>query len=296
MSATSVGSKHESGDAGVDEQIVTDESAESSDQPAAASRRARAAKVDAVCAAAVELAHAVAVEAAHDAGTVGDHLGVTADAERVVTHWFEARHPGYRGWRWAVTVARASRARRATVDEVVMLPGDEALLSPTWIPYSDRVGGGDLGAGLLMPTPDNDPRLEPGYTAGEYAADTDPAEQSQIRAVVAELGLGRERVMTPYGRGEAAERWLHGDGGPDNDITHQAPASCVSCGYFTRLEGSLGGIFGACANQYSPSDGRIVSVDHGCGGHSDVVASERADDLPLPVWDTVSTDGESLFD
>lgn len=278
MSATSVGSR---------------ESAEAT-EAAPETRKTRAAKVDAICAAAVELAHAAATESA-GVVAVGDHLGCTADGDRLVSHWFECRHPGYLGWRWAVTVARASRARKATVNEVVLLPGDDALLSPNWVPYADRIGGGDLGAGMLMPTPDNDPRLEPGYTAGEYAADTDPAEQSQIRAVVAELGLGRERVMTPYGRGEAAERWLEGEGGSHNEITHQAPANCVSCAYFTRLEGSLGGIFGACANQWSPSDGKVVSVEHGCGGHSNVVAVEREDDLPMPVWDTISVD-ESLFD
>ena len=41
--------------------------------------------------------------------------------------------------------------------------------------------------------------------------------------------------------------------------------------------------------------GRVVSVDHGCGGHSDVVASERGVRLPDPVLDTITID-QSLFD
>ena len=61
--------------------------------------------VDAVCAAAVDLARTVAVEVA--GSSVGDHLGVEADDELVVTHSFATTDPAYVGWRWAVTVARA---------------------------------------------------------------------------------------------------------------------------------------------------------------------------------------------
>lgn len=258
-------------------------------------RRARPPRLDPACAEAIDLAREAAVEAASVTQTVGEHLGVVAEGDRVVTHYFASTHPGYRGWRWAVTVVRASRARKVTVDEVVLLPGDDAILAPEWVPWADRIEAGDVTPGVLMPTPDNDPRLEPGYTAGDAAKDLEPAEASMMRAVVAELGLGRERVLSAYGRDEAAERWLESDGGPANDMTRQAPANCATCGYFLRLSGSMGVLFGACANEYSPSDGRVVSVDHGCGGHSDVVATERPTDLPAPVWDTINTD-DALFD
>ena len=258
-------------------------------------RRPRAPKLDPACAEAVDLARDAALEGASVTQTVGEHLGVVAEADRVVTHYFESTHPGYRGWRWAVTVVRASRAKRATVDEVVLLPGDDAILAPEWVPWAERIEPGDVAPGVLMPTPDNDPRLEPGYTAGEFAKDLEPAEASAMRAVVAELGLGRERVLSAFGRDEAAERWLESDGGPDTPLAKQAPGNCVSCGYFLRLSGSMGVLFGACANEYSPSDGRVVSIDHGCGGHSDVVAPERSAELPAPVWDTITTE-DALFD
>ena len=86
----------------------------------------RTIKPDAACLAAVDLAHQAAVEAAGVMG-VGDHLGAVAEDDRVVSHFFACPHPGYRGWRWSVTVARASRARLVTVDEVVPLPGEGAL-------------------------------------------------------------------------------------------------------------------------------------------------------------------------
>lgn len=255
---------------------------------------AKAPKLDAVAAAAIELAQAAAVEQAGDFG-VGEHLGVVVEGERVVTHLFACPHPGYIGWRWAVTLTRASRARAATVNEVVLLPGDEALRGPVWVPWTDRIQPGDVAPGTLLPTPDNDPRLEPGFTGGEQAADTDPAEWAQTRAVVAELGLGRERVLSVHGRGEAAARWLAGEGGPFDAATAQAPSQCVTCGYFVRLGGDLGRMFGACTNEFTPFDARVVSVDHGCGGHSDVVADERGIELGLPMFDTISVD-HNLFD
>ncbi|MCZ9344178.1 DUF3027 domain-containing protein, partial [Streptomyces sp. TRM76130] len=80
---------------------------------------------DRLCAEAVDLARAAAEEAAAP-GVVGEHAGVLAEGDRVVTHYFACMELGYRGWRWAVTVARASRAKIVTVDEVALLPGPDA--------------------------------------------------------------------------------------------------------------------------------------------------------------------------
>ncbi|MGB7961743.1 MAG: DUF3027 domain-containing protein [Propionicimonas sp.] len=251
-------------------------------------------ELDAACAGAVDLAKAAAVRRA-GVFEVGDHVGVDANDTRVATHYFTCNHPGYPGWRWAVTVVRASRARVVTISEVNLVPAEGALLAQPWVPWSERIGAGDITPGAMLPTPSDDVRLEPGFTGGEGAVDADPADWSQLRAVIAELGLGRERVLSPEGRDLAAERWLAGDGGPDNAMTQQAPALCETCGYFIALGGSLGRLFGACANEFSPSDGRLVSRDHGCGGHSDVPEPASGIDLGLPVWDTISVD-EWLFD
>jgi len=257
--------------------------------------RSRTAKIDPLCEAAVELAGEVALEAAGVMG-VGDHLGCRAEGERVASHLFACPHPGYRGWQWSVTVARASRAKTVTVNEVVLLPGPGALQAASWLPWTDRIQPGDVTPGVMMPSPEEDPRLEPGYTGGELAADAEPAEQSLARSVVAELGLGRERLLSFVGRQEAIERWLAGPGGPDNDMTRLAPDVCETCGFFVRLQASLGVLFGVCANAYSPSDGSVVSIDHGCGAHSSVTAMKRAE-LPGPAWETIEWDEPTtLFD
>ena len=245
--------------------------------------------VDRACAEAIELAKAAAETPGGVMG-VGDHLGVVAEDVRVATHLFACTHPGYPGWAWQITVARASRAKAVTVSEVTLMPGQGSLLAPRWVPWAERVGAGDLTPGVLMPTADNDPRVEPGFVVTEMPPSTDPAEWSATRAVVAELGLGRERVLSPYGRDEAVERWLIGPGGPDNPMTNQAPATCETCAYFVALAGSMGRVFGVCANEYTPSDGQVVSRDHGCGAHSDVTEPARSEQLPVPAWDTMTVD------
>jgi len=261
----------------------------------AAAVRERRLELDPACAGAEELARAAAERRCGVMG-VGEHLGVVAEDTRVATHFFAVEHPGYVGWRWSVTVARASRARVVTVNEVCMVPGEGSLLAPPWVPWADRIQPGDVAPGVLMPTPDADPRLEPGFTGGEQARDADPAEWSQVRAVVAELGLGRERVLSAYGQDEAVERWLLGQGGPDNSMTRQAPGRCVECAYFVRLAGRLGRQFGVCANEYSPQDGTVVAVDHGCGAHSDVEEAAHGVELARPIWDTLSLDEVTIFD
>jgi hypothetical protein len=251
-------------------------------------------ELDEACAEAVELAHAAAVRRA-GVLEVGEHRGVLPEDVRVATHLFDCVHPGYPGWQWSVTVARASRARVVTISEVTLVPGEGALLAPAWVPWSERIGPKDLTPGVLAPAGSDDIRLVPGYTGGEQAGDTDPAEASQVRAVVAELGLGRERVLSLEGRDDAAERWLAGPGGPDNAMTQQAPGLCQSCGFLAAVTGGLGRLFGVCTNELSPNDGGVVSLEHGCGGHSDVVEPSRGIDLSLPVWDTISVE-DGLFD
>src|SRR5581483_7376485 len=141
--------------------------------------------VDPVLADAVDVARVAAETEAP--GLVGEHLGVEGEGEPLATHRFATRDPAYRGWNWAVTLTRAARAKTATVDEAVLLPGDEALLPPPWVPWHERLRPGDLGVGDLLPTQADDPRLVPGYTA---------TEDDEERAVAFELGLGRARVLS----------------------------------------------------------------------------------------------------
>jgi hypothetical protein len=50
------------------------------------------------------------------------------------------------------------------------------------------------------------------------------------------------------------------------------------------MAGALRSFFGVCANAWSPSDGHVVSLDHGCGAHSEVDLVREA---PKPVEEPV---------
>lgn len=247
---------------------------------AAPGRRARSPKLDTTCAEAVEQARESITEV--DPSFVGEHLGTVAEAERVVTHLFGCGLPGYQGWRWAVTVARAPRSRRVTVSETVLLPGPEALQPPEWVPWGERLQPGDLGVGDLLPTQHDDDRLVPGYV---------PTDDPVVEAAGWELGLGRSRVMSREGRMETAQRWYEGDHGPDAQISVSAPreARCASCGFWLPLAGGLRQMFGVCGNLYAPDDGTVVSADHGCGAHSEVIVESEQ---PVEELPTVYDDSE----
>ncbi|MFD5031562.1 DUF3027 domain-containing protein [Streptomyces sp. NPDC058220] len=288
---------------------------------------------DRLCAEAVDLARSAAEEAAAP-GIVGEHVSAVADGDRVVTHFFECEDAGYRGWRWAVTVARASRAKVVTLDETVLLPGPGSLLAPEWVPWSERLRPGDMGPGDLLPTEAEDLRLEPGYT-GEDApppnsvvmdgavpdtavtpqtladlveaedagptAEAEPGDRTAgavpargtIASVAEELGMRRARVLSRYGLHVAADRWDEAFG-PKTPMAQAAPAPCVSCGFLLPLAGSLRQAFGVCANEFSPADGRVVSLAYGCGGHSEAAVMPKPLRPAPPVLDSLATDAFSL--
>ena len=325
--------------------------------------RTRTREPDQACAQAVDQARAAAAEIAA-AGQVGDHLDVQADGDRVVTHFFACTDPAYEGWQWAVTVARASRAKAVTVCEAALLPGSGALLAPAWVPWSERVRPGDVGVGDLMPASRDDERLIPAVSlagddglldwddAADWAdgldllalmtwpgapvaapgadpdgADPDgtgvtggpaaPEQASAVQAVPEQAGdglpvpepalpgdppeTGRARVLSAAGRDLTADRWYAGEHGPRTALAHAAPAPCLNCGFLIRLGGPLGRAFGVCANEYAPDDGRVVSLDHGCGAHSEATApagpfAGAALAAGDPGYDLVDAAGVSLAD
>jgi hypothetical protein len=243
---------------------------------------------DSVLAEAVDLARSAAEELA--AGYVGEHLDVVMEGERLATHRFACLDPAYRGWHWSVTLARVTRAKTATVCEAVLLPGPDALRAPEWVPWVKRLAPGDVGVGDLLPTEADDDRLEPGYTAVDLDSE-DPVDSDADRVAIWELGLGRPRVLSPIGRDDAVDRWYTGEHGPTSAIAEAAPAQCSTCGFVVHIGGSLRLLFGVCANAYSPSDGRVVSYDHGCGAHSEAaVLPATPVEITEPLVDDVAYD------
>ncbi|WP_291278257.1 DUF3027 domain-containing protein [Galactobacter sp.] len=77
---------------------------------------------------------------------IGEHLGVAAEADRMVTHRFAAQEHGYQGWDWFVTLGRASRSKVVTVCDSGLVPGEKALLAPEWVPWSERMAPEEIAA------------------------------------------------------------------------------------------------------------------------------------------------------
>ena len=393
--------------------------------------RGRTKDPDEACAQAVDLARRAAEELA-GAARVGDYVTATPDGDRVVTHLFRCLDPAYKGWCWAVTVARASRGKQVTVSECLLLPGQEAILAPDWVPWRERLRPGDLGVGDILPAPPDDARLVPALTldgddgltdwgetewampgmvpvdvvpvaveadgtaaedtdgpalggtaaadaGGEATATTDTGAEAtaaaadtdaedtdgpalegtaaadaggeatattdtgaEARAAAADTGAedtgavatapgaaasgdtasgdtasgaaasgaaasenpagpepepapletvpGRARVLSAIGRDDAALRWYTSEHGPKTPLAHAAPGLCSGCGFFVRLAGPLGQVFGVCGNAYAPDDGRVVSADHGCGAHSEAMFPPTADQPLRPVIDELGYD------
>lgn len=231
---------------------------------------------DAVLGGAVDLAREAALELAEHPQDVGAHLGYTVDADRLVSHRFACTAKGYRGWVWTVTLSRVPRARRATVCEAVLLPGDDAVLAPAWVPWDERLRPGDVGPGDVLPFRADDPRLEPGFT---------PTGDPEVDDVaIGELALARNRVLSPVGIAEAAERWYRSKQGPASAGSVASAEPCMTCGFLVPLQGALGTVFGVCVNAWSPDDGKVVALEHGCGAHSETDVEPRPSEWPdVPV-------------
>ena len=221
--------------------------------------------------AAVELARH-ALEEVTDPITVGEYLAAAPNAERLVTHLFDCTLSGYRGWRWAVTLSRVPRSRTATVCEMELLPGEDALLAPAWVPWAERLEPGDITRSDRLPRKETDERLEPGWEATGEDADAVALDQ---------LDLGRPRVLSAQGVSSAAERWYGGDHGPDAEGVRKAHATCSTCGFFLPMAGALRAVFGVCANEWAADDGSVVSLDHGCGAHSETDLPDQGPEWPV---------------
>ncbi len=72
------------------------------------------------------------------ASTIGEPVGYALEEGGVVSLRFANTMDGYPGWFWTVSVAVVDDAE-PTVLELELLPGDDALLAPEWVPWAERM-------------------------------------------------------------------------------------------------------------------------------------------------------------
>jgi hypothetical protein len=125
----------------------------------------RTGRPDAYLAAAVDTARA-GVEGITEASSIGRHLAAKSEGDRLVTHLFECRLPGYLGWQWYAVLTRNSRSKVVTVNELGLLPSEDSILAPDWVPWAERV----------RPEDEQEPELEP---AQKQAQAPDQAQEPE---------------------------------------------------------------------------------------------------------------------
>ena len=305
-----------------------------------------------------DIARAVAMDVADEPEQVGDVVNAIELGDNVTDFRLAADVRGYEGWQWSVTLYHDAEVGTWTVNESSLVPTDDALVPPAWVPWKDRLEPTDLAPTDSIGTDPDDPRLEGGFrktepvagasagedgTSTETAGQAEPAEPvaektqdsaenaenaefadssetaesteatestestetaetqetavteateetaeaakaeaqaQQTDEIVEEFALSRRHVLSPKGRAQVAKRWYEGPRGPKALSTKTADGNlCSTCGFFVPLKGELNLMFGVCANKWSPDDGRVVSVDHGCGEHSEIEPPE-----PSHLW------------
>jgi hypothetical protein len=127
----------------------------------------RTGKPDAFLAAAVDTAR-TAIEGITAAETIGQHLGARSEGDRLVTHLFESQLPGYGGWQWYAVLTRNSRSKVVTVNELGLLPSEDSILAPEWVPWAERVRPEDEQEQAVQ-----EPAQEPVDEPGDEKSDDD---------------------------------------------------------------------------------------------------------------------------
>lgn len=145
----------------------------------------RTSKVDEILAAAKDVALQGVREIA-PAHAIGLVHHVRAEEERLSTHLFECSLPGYRGWFWFATLSRAPRSRVATICEVGLLPGDDALIAPDWVPWADRVRPEDLEENAEQENVESDVATEESAESGEPVENNSVENETAQNASAAE--------------------------------------------------------------------------------------------------------------
>lgn len=228
----------------------------------------------------IEQARLALLDIADSADHVGDFVGAWIVDSNVLDMRFVSALKGYEGWQWSITMYHDIQADKWTVNESSLVPTADALLAPEWIPWKDRLLPSDISPTDVLGTEPDDVRLEQGVSGGQASDSFRKTEVEEYTQIVEELNLSRSRVLSAEGRAQTAERWYNGPHGPKSLSTRVAAGkTCQTCGFFVQLQGELGTMFGVCANKWSQDDGRIVSLDHGCGEHSDIDPPE-----PSQLW------------
>lgn len=152
----------------------------------------RTGKPDAVLSAAVDVARE-AVQGIAPAEQIGRHLGAKSEGDRLVTHLFESKLAGYQGWQWYAVLTRNSRSKLITVNELGLLPSEDSILAPEWVPWAERVRPEDAQDEEFGESRAGESAAARDATAADGDnADSGAAEEGAAEEGAAEVSAGEE--------------------------------------------------------------------------------------------------------
>lgn len=131
-----------------------------------------------------DAARAMAVEAAEDENGVGEFVEAIDAGDGITDYRFVSLMRGYEGWQWSVTMFHDVERDTWTVNESTLIPMEQALRPPEWIPWKDRLLPTDLSVTDSIGTDPDDPRLEEGFraTAEAETGDTRVSDARDVEA------------------------------------------------------------------------------------------------------------------
>ena len=91
-----------------------------------------------------DIARAVAMDVADEPEQVGDVVNAIELGDNVTDFRLAADVRGYEGWQWSVTLYHDAEVGTWTVNESSLVPTDDALVPPAWVPWKDRLEPTDL--------------------------------------------------------------------------------------------------------------------------------------------------------
>ena len=160
------------------------------------------------------------------ASELGELIAVVPEEdEGVYTLQYTTRLPGYPDWRWNVSLVRLVDQAEPTVLEAELLPGDGALLAPSWVPWSDRLA--DYEAAQLLEAGE---AVEGGDESAESTSDeVAPKSSKRIRRTRTRRRIGADGAAevestAPEASEEASVDALAADGGAPAEAPTDADA------------------------------------------------------------------------
>lgn len=177
-------------------------------------------------AAAVDLARTALAEVT-DMTEVGAYAGLLDAGEGMYSLRFVSMSPGHLDWFWTVSLDRLDDEDAPSVLEVELLPGEDALLAPEWVPWAERLAE-------YRATHDRHGNPLPEDAEGEEPADGEPAPRADRARTSSRTRLRRRRRRDREGTAEAT-----GDAAADQGSGEESEESVGSADRPDETPGEL---------------------------------------------------------